>query len=195
MSTPRRVVTGHDPDGRSVVLADGPAPRSHSIPGATFYELWNTSETPAPLRAREAREPTERPLVTPPDPGGTIVRIVDLPPERGRADLDVDLDAVFDSIGGGDAHLASERHPSYHRTETVDYGIVLAGNVVLVLDDGSETALAAGDAVVQRGTSHAWANTGEGTARMAFVLVDGRFAGELRALLGDMPLFDRALDP
>jgi quercetin dioxygenase-like cupin family protein len=167
VSTPRRVVTGHDPEGRSVVLTDGPTPRSHSIPGATFHELWNTSETPAPLRAREAREPTERPLVTPPDPGGTIVRIVDLAPGS--------LSPI-------------------HRTETVDYGIVLAGNVVLVLDDGSETALAAGDVVVQRGTSHAWANPGGDTARMAFVLVDGRFGEELRTLLGDVHLFDSALD-
>ena len=81
-----------------------------------------------------------------------------------------------------------------HRTETVDYGIVLAGIVVLVLDDGSETALAAGDVVVQRGTSHAWANPGEDTSRMAFVLVDGRFGEELGTLLGDPHLFDRALD-
>ena len=167
MSVPRRVVTGHDPEGRSVVLEDGSAPRSHSIPDATFHELWNTGETPAPLRARETREPTDRPLVTPPDAGGTIVRIVDLAP--------------------------GSLSPM-HRTETVDYGIVLAGSVVLVLDDGSKTALAAGDVVVQRGTSHAWGNPGEDTARMAFVLVDGRFGDELRELLGDPHLFDRALD-
>jgi quercetin dioxygenase-like cupin family protein len=71
---------------------------------------------------------------------------------------------------------------------------VLAGTVVLVLDDGSETALAAGEVVVQRGTNHAWANPGEDTARMAFVLVDGLFGDELRRTLGDVHLFDRALD-
>jgi quercetin dioxygenase-like cupin family protein len=167
VNAPRRVVTGHDADGRSVVLEDAPAPRSHSIAGATLHELWNTSETPAPVQARETRGPTERPLVTPPDPGGTIVRIVDLAP--------------------------GSLSPM-HRTETVDYGIVLAGTVVLVLDDGSETALAAGDVVVQRGTNHAWANPGEDTARMAFVLVDGLFGDELRRTLGDVHLFDRALD-
>jgi quercetin dioxygenase-like cupin family protein len=150
-----------------VVLEDTPVARSHSIPGATFHEVWNTGETPALLRAREPHEPTARPLVTPPDPGGTIVRIVDLEP--------------------------GARSPM-HRTETVDYGIVLAGRVVLVLDDGSETALEPGDVVVQRGTNHAWTNTGEQPARMAFVLVDGRFEDELRDLLGDARLFDHALD-
>ena len=168
MSAPRRVVTGHDSEGRSVVIADGPAPGSSSIPGATFHELWNTTETPASIAQHEGREPTERPLVTSPDPNGTIVRIVDLDP-RSRSPM--------------------------HRTETVDYGIVLDGDVLLVLDDGSETALSTGDVVVQRGTDHAWVNPADEPARMAFVLVDGRFTDELRTLLGaDVELFDHAVD-
>jgi quercetin dioxygenase-like cupin family protein len=168
MSAPRRVVTGHDVEGRSLVLADEPAPRSHSIQGATFHELWNTTESPAPVAPTERREPTERRLMTPPDPNGTIIRIVDLEP-RSRSPM--------------------------HRTESIDYGIVLAGKVVLALDDGSETALAAGDVVVQRGTNHAWANPGDEPARMAFVLVDGRFSEELKAILPVEPrLFDHALD-
>jgi quercetin dioxygenase-like cupin family protein len=168
VTAPRRVVTGHDADGRSVVLADGPTPKSHSIPGATFHELWNTTQSPAPVAPAEPREPTERPLVTPPDPNGTIIRIVDLEP-RSRSPM--------------------------HRTETIDYGIVLAGQVTLVLDDGSETALRVGDVVVQRGTDHAWANTSDEPARMVFVLVDGRFNDELRRLLpGEPALFDHAVD-
>jgi naringenin degradation protein FdeH len=168
VSAPRRVVTGHDARGRSVVVADSTAPRSHAVPGATFHELWNTAASPAPIGPEEPREPTDRPLVTPPDPFGTIVRIVDLAP-RSRSPM--------------------------HRTETIDYGIVLAGEVVLVLDDGNETALGAGDVVVQRGTDHAWVNPGDEPARMAFVLVDGRFTDELRTLLpGEPALFDRALD-
>jgi quercetin dioxygenase-like cupin family protein len=168
VTAPRRVVTGHDADGRSVVLADGPAPKSHPIPGATFHELWNTTAAPAPIASEEAREPTDRPLVTPPDPNGTIIRIVDLDP-RSRSPM--------------------------HRTESIDYGIVLAGEVTLVLDGGSETALHAGDVVVQRGTDHAWANATDEPARMAFVLVDGRFTDGLKAVLpGEPALFDRALD-
>jgi quercetin dioxygenase-like cupin family protein len=154
------VVTGHDARGRSIVLSDGPAPRSHSIPGATFHELWNTSEMPAPVRHAEPREPTDRPLVTPPDPNGTIVRIVDLEP--------------------------LSRSPM-HRTESIDYGIVLTGEVTLVLDDGSQTHLRTGDAVIQRGTDHAWVNGADEPARMAFVLVDGRFTDELKELLDREP--------
>jgi quercetin dioxygenase-like cupin family protein len=168
MTAPRRVVTGHDAGGRSVVLSDGAAPKSHSIPGATFHELWNTAAAPAPIAAEEPREPTDRPLVTPPGHNGTIIRIVDFEP-RSRSPL--------------------------HRTESVDYGIVLAGEVTLVLDDCSETALHAGDVVVQRGTDHAWVNETDEPARMAFVLVDGRFTDELAALLpGEPALFDDTLD-
>ena len=167
MSAPRRVVTGHDAEGRSIVLADGPAPKMHAVEGARFHELWNTTETPAPIVPAEPREPTERPVVTPPDPHGTIIRIV---------------------------HLEPHSRSLMHRTETIDYGIVLAGHVVLELDDGSETPLGAGDVVVQRGTNHAWVNPGDEHARMAFVLVDGQFAEELKALLPRGALFDHALD-
>ena len=84
-----------------------------------------------------------------------------------------------------------------HRTETVDYGIVLEGEVHLVLGDGSATHLHRGDVVVQRGTDHAWENRTDEVARMAFVLVDGEFSEELKALLpaGALDnLFSQALD-
>jgi quercetin dioxygenase-like cupin family protein len=168
VTSARRIVTGHDADGRSVVLSDGPTPRTHAVPGAVFHELWNTTASPAPLGPHEHREPTNRPLLTPPDPSGTIVRIVDFEP-RSRSPL--------------------------HRTETVDYGIVVRGELTLVLDDGSETPLRQGDVVVQRGTDHAWVNPTDEPAQMVFVLVDGRFTDELKALLpGEPELFDRALD-
>jgi quercetin dioxygenase-like cupin family protein len=163
VSGARRVVTGHDGEGRSVVVQDGPAP-AHALPGAVFHELWSTPAAPAPIAARARRAP--RALVVPPEPNGTLVRIVDLEP--------------------------ASRSPM-HRTETVDYGIVLVGEVTLVLDDGSETLLHAGDVVVQRGTDHAWVNATDQWARMAFVLVDGRFTDELRASIGDAALFDEPL--
>jgi quercetin dioxygenase-like cupin family protein len=153
---PRRVVTGHDDDGRSVILSDGPAPKSLEIPSAVFHEIWSTAETPAPLRSQEPAEPTTRPLRTPPDPGGTVIRIVDLQPRAASP---------------------------MHRTESVDYGIVLEGEVHLVLDDGSETRLGPGDVVVQRGTDHAWENRTDSVTRIAFILVDGTFTDELRERL------------
>ena len=79
--------------------------------------------------------------------------------------------------------MPARRHPFMHRTESADYGIVLAGEVTLVLDE-EEVQLRAGDIVVQRGTIHAWANRSGKPCRMAFVLVDGRYAEDLAAQLG-----------
>jgi quercetin dioxygenase-like cupin family protein len=168
VTTPRRIVTGHDEEGRSVVIADGTAPKTRAVPGTTFHEIWCTSGAPAPIAPVEPHEPTDRAaLVVPPDAEGTNIRIIDLEP-RSRSPM--------------------------HRTETIDYGIVLAGNVTLILDDG-ETELAPGDVVVQRGTNHAWANPSDEPARMAFVLVDGRFTPELEALLpAGYELLDSALE-
>lgn len=159
---PRRIVTGHDEAGRSVVLSDGVTPTTHPFPtGAVFHEIWSTSDMPVPIRAAEPAEPTEGPLRVPPGPRGTIVHVIDMPP-------------------GASAPL--------HRTRTVDYGIVLDGEVVLELDDGTETVLTTGDVVVQRGTAHGWSNRSESVTRMLFVMVDGGFTGELRSALGDEAL-------
>ena len=166
MSTvPRRVVTGHTPDGASVVVSDGPVPVSREIPedGVAFHEIWNTSGAPAPLTAVEPVDPTERELAVPPPPLGTKIRINEFQP------------GFLDERG-----LQSP----VHRTASVDYGIVLEGEITLVLDD-SEVVLRAGDIVVQRGTDHAWANRGDSVAKVAFILVDAAFTPELLAALPD----------
>lgn len=156
-TAPRRVVTGHDPQGNSVFVLDGPPPVVRTAPdGAYFFELWNTDAVPAPIAPTEP-EPTERDLTVPPAPGGTKIRINEFPP------------GVVSPT---------------HRTETVDYGIVLDGEVVLVLDHEQETVLKAGDVVVQRGTDHRWENRTDSVARMAFILVDGAFTPELVELIG-----------
>lgn len=162
MSVPRRVVTGHTPAGVSVVLSDGPVPVSSELPddGVAFHEIWNTEGAPARITAAED-EPTERALAVPPPPRGTKIRINEFAP--GHLD---------------DRGLQSP----VHRTASVDYGIVLEGQITLVLDD-SEVTLHAGDVVVQRGTDHAWANRGDVTAKVVFVLVDGEFDEELGATL------------
>ena len=127
----------------------------------TFFEVWNTAAMPAPLTAGEA-EPTDRPIVVPPAPSGTIVRF-----------------CQFDPPGSA----SESSRPFMHRTETVDYGIVVSGEITLLLDDGSETVLHQGDIVVQRGTDHAWANRSAEPALVAFVLIDGAFSSELTATL------------
>jgi quercetin dioxygenase-like cupin family protein len=149
------VVTGHDSSGRGVVISDGPAVISRQVAdGASFHELWATSSTPAPIEAVQPEPVTESDPVGPPA-GGTRVRVVDMPP--------------------------GTRSPM-HRTESVDYGIVLAGTLTLVLD-GDETVVGPGDLVVQRGTDHAWENRCDEPVRVLFVLLDGRFGdGLLRTL-------------
>lgn len=159
---PRRVVTGHSPAGVSVVVSDGPVPVSRQLPedGVVFHEIWSTSDTPATVSAVES-DPTRGELTVPPPPLGTRIRINEFEP------------GFLDERG-----LQSP----VHRTSSVDYGIVLEGEITLVLDD-SEVTLRAGDIVVQRGTSHAWANRGDVPARVAFILVDGRFDDSLMETL------------
>ena len=163
---PRRIVTGHDASGKSVVLSDGPNPRTLDIGSAAFHEIWITDATPAPIAAAEA-EPTDRPVRKPPPAGGVIVRFTEMAP-------------------GAESPL--------HRTETVDVGVVLEGETWLLLDDGSETRVGVGDAVVQRGTNHAWANRSDRPVRMVFVMIDGTITDELRAATGPLSFFDQVLD-
>ncbi len=164
---PRRVVTGHDPAGLSVFTADGAVPVATTAPdGAHFYEIWATPGSPAPVAADEP-DPTVGALTVPPPPGGTKIRINEFPPGAASP---------------------------VHRTQSVDYGIVLSGEVVLVLD-ADETTLRAGDVAVQRGTSHRWENRTERTARMAFILIDGAFTADLLATLGDEVLGGLLHDP
>ncbi len=178
----RRIVTGHDETGRSLVQEDGPPPRVATLggdTGTTFHEVWNTPATPAPID-RASGEPPEPGLSLLPPKGGTRIRILDIPPDDGSvAALPREaVRALFEAIGAGHALPDDPPHPLMHRTETVDYGIVLEGELVLILDD-SETIVRAGDIVVQRGTSHAWANRSASNARIAFVLIDGRFEQRL----------------
>lgn len=173
----RRIVTGHHPDGRSVVASDGSPSRVFDDlgePGLVFHEIWNVRSVPATVDRDDAEPPEERLTLAPPK-GGVRLRVLDIPPDSAAADFD----AVFDNIGGGDARVASTRHRSFHRTESIDFGIVLDGEIVLLLDD-SETTVHAGEIVVQRGTNHGWVNRTDRPCRIAFVLVDGSFSEELR---------------
>jgi hypothetical protein len=174
----RCVVTGHDNEGHSIIVADGPATRVYDDlgeEGLVFHELWHTTETPARID-RDQRRADESALSLSPPNGGVRLRVLDIPPEREGADMD----EVFGSIGAADAKVDSDRHRSFHRTETVDFGIVLAGELVLLMDDG-ETTVGEGEVVVQRGTNHGWANRTDRPCRIAFVLIDGRFVPGLEA--------------
>jgi hypothetical protein len=177
----RRIVTGHDEDGKAIIQEDGPPPRVQRIGGEIgpiFYEVWNTRDTPAPID-RASGEPAEDGIILAPPKNGTRIRVLDIPPEDSslKAMTPEQARAHFAEVGAGDASShqgQGSRHAFMHRTETVDYGIVLDGELVLIMDEG-ETIVRAGDIVVQRGTNHGWANRSDRNCRIAFILIDGRF--------------------
>lgn len=182
----RRVVTGHDEAGRAIVLSDGPAPFVHlneREPEFRSTDVWRTFETPAVI-SPSAIEPTLGPRRQLPNPGGTVFRINRIPAETEftRTMTPEESRGVFESLGNreGATWGIGGRHPLMHRTETVDYALVLAGSITLILDD-EEIELKSGDTVVQRGTNHAWANRSGEICVIAFILIDGCFEGDLKA--------------
>jgi mannose-6-phosphate isomerase-like protein (cupin superfamily) len=165
----RRIVTGHGATGRSCVLMDD-EPRAvllEKAGGLRLTELWTTSETPAAYASAD-RARRERRIE--PDPGGSVFRVIDYPPDRERL-AKIRPEEHFASMGAQAAPADKRRHPGMHRTQTLDYAIVLAGEIYAVLDEG-EVLLRAGDVLVQQGTNHAWSNRTDKPATIAFVLID-----------------------
>lgn len=190
MSLPpiHRVVTGHDSRGKAVITSSGALPtvvELSAVPGTVFHEVWNTLATPAPID--NGADPTTGPLMLAPPKVGTRIRFVDIPPDTAQyRELDATkLKEGFSEIGaaGASTMKAGAPHPLMHRTESVDYGIVIEGEITLVLDD-SEVDLKQGSVVIQRGTNHAWANRSGKPCRMLFILVDGTYTPALREVLG-----------
>lgn len=178
-----RVVTGHDNAGRSFVAHVGPLPtvvELDAIPGTLFHEVWATSG--APVLVENGADPTIGPLVLPPPTRGTRFRFVDIPPdtEEFLAHGASKMGAAFSEIGDEAASTVTELspHPLMHRTQSIDYGVVIEGEMTLVLDKG-EALLKPGSVVIQRGTNHAWANRSGRMCRMLFVLIDGLYAPQI----------------
>ena len=182
-----RVVTGHDENGKAIVCSSGPLPTSveiAAIPGTVFHEVWSTAATPAPVG--NGPDPTLGALMLPPPAHGTRIRFVDIPPDSDEflAHGAARMKEAFTQAGDVKASTvkADSPHPLMHRTESIDYGVVIEGEMTLVLDD-SEVLLKPGSVVVQRGTNHAWANRSGRPCRMLFVLVDGRYEPGIAAAL------------
>jgi len=147
----RRVVTGHDQTGVAKVLLDAPATNAkYPQPGLVSTMMWCTDGAPARIPIGEQPEDMgARILGTAPPRNGTRFAVIDFPP-------------------GNQPHM--------HRTETIDYVIVIDGEIEMDMD-ASTVKLKAGDIMIQRGTNHAWANRSERRARVAFVLVDAEPLG------------------
>ncbi|HWW70822.1 MAG TPA: cupin domain-containing protein [Duganella sp.] len=181
-----RVVTGHDPDGKAIIASNGPLAaivELAAIPGMIFHEVWETSATPAPVD--NCADPTTGPMMHGAPQNGTRIRFVDLPPDTNYlAEADTRMKALFEEVNNveGLTTKPNSPHPMMHRTESIDYGIVIEGELILILDD-TEVSLKPGSVVIQRGTNHAWANRTDRPCRMLFVQIDGRYAPSVAAAL------------
>jgi mannose-6-phosphate isomerase-like protein (cupin superfamily) len=173
----RRVVTGHDAHGRAVVASDeqvegfGPA----LMPGAEFHRLWGGDGTPRfPDDGRPPPQSTYFPPV-----GGFRFGTFTLPPPGGEVPPDLDVAAALADmeahLPGLLAHMEPD-DPGMHTTATIDFEVVLSGEVVLELDDGAEVTLRPGDTVVQNGTRHRWHNRGSEPATLAVFIVGAHHA-------------------
>jgi mannose-6-phosphate isomerase-like protein (cupin superfamily) len=169
----RRVVTGHNEAGKSIFVMDGPAPNTHCrSPGSSIVtEMWETRGSPADNQGND--EVTDHPYHIKPPANGTIFRIIQYPPDKERlASLERERHS---SAGLGDRadvlDRGNPRHPGFHKTASVDYAIVLSGEIYALMDEG-EVLLKTGDVLIQRGTNHAWSNRTDEPAFVAFVLID-----------------------
>jgi mannose-6-phosphate isomerase-like protein (cupin superfamily) len=156
----RRIVTGHDAQGKSVIVSDGVPPQNNPMTGngADFIEIWSSAEAVPTLMPKPEGEPALRDFTMMPA-AGHLIRIID----------------VYPASEGGSA-------TPMHRTETLDYAVVIEGEITLILDD-SEATLGPGAVIVQNGTDHAWENRTDKRTRMAFFHIAAKFGPDLRATL------------
>jgi mannose-6-phosphate isomerase-like protein (cupin superfamily) len=169
----RRVVTTVDKTGKAVVLFDGANPHKVVRPNrsVTSRLVWVTDQTPADISG-----PQDRAAVTigiGPPAGGSVFRIIDIPPTPPEVEQ-LERDYLHKQIGD---HAPKKglppRHPLMHRTRTIDYAIIMQGEIDMLLDD-TEVHFKAGDVLIQQGTNHAWVNRGKEPCRIAFVLIDSK---------------------
>ena len=164
----RRVVTGTNESGRSYFVHDGPTPNHLDLGVATNDEIWIDDPANPDPRARVDPAKAEKVHLEPPS-GGSVVRVFTFRPASSRPEkVGEALAAAAARFDTG--HAMEKDDPAMHTTRTIDYGIVLSGEIDLELDEG-EVHLRPGDVVVQRGTRHAWRNRGSAPCTMAFVLI------------------------
>jgi quercetin dioxygenase-like cupin family protein len=172
----RRVLTGHAPDGKSTFMADGYAPNMKempSFPGLALTDLWETSGAPASNEGYA--DAADRPIRLEPPKNGTIVRIVEFPPDATRPKSS-DGSEGFKAIGAGHAQDRHSADPMMHKTSTVDYIIVLKGEIYAIMETG-EKLLRAGDVLIQRGTMHSWSVRTPEPCIVAAILVSAKPVG------------------
>jgi uncharacterized cupin superfamily protein len=167
----RRIVTGHDAQGKAVVVFDAPVQaKRRSAGGNGMTLLWVTTESPADVSGSSDRSQGHNKV--PPPENGTVFRIVDFAPAAPNA-TPVDHHQILLSMGIDPATQGHARHANTHRTLTIDYALVLDGEIDMLLDD-TQIHVKAGDVLVQQATNHAWVNNGTKPCRIAFILIDSK---------------------
>jgi mannose-6-phosphate isomerase-like protein (cupin superfamily) len=172
----RRIITGHDSEGRSTIISDAPSPHSMTLSGVETFgvtDLWKTASAPADNAT--FADPCSSVITLAPPASGTVLRLVEFPPDKDYIGRWKRAEA-FASMGTSGAQAIDDsaaRHEAMHRTASVDYAIVIEGEICAVLDT-TETIMRPGDFLIQRGTNHAWSNRSDKPALVAFVLIDAK---------------------
>jgi naringenin degradation protein FdeH len=167
----RRVVTTIDAGGKAVVLTDTKLPMKPGASPNPSANFWATEAGPADYSLGADR--TIKPGLMPPK-GGTVLRIVDFVPTTADEESKLAPDMMMKVAGAGaPAKGMPPKHPFMHRTRTVDYALILSGEIDMMLDDAT-LHLKAGDVVIQQATNHAWINHGKEPCRVAFILLDAQ---------------------
>ena len=171
----RRIVTGHNDEGKSVIVSDGPAGNERG----NLFEMWNTGQMPAD-NADPKDVAAERAVILEPDSNGTVFRFFEVAPDQELPSVEERQRAFQERLASLSEEQRAEaqrirpdtsRHPSMHRTRTVDYIVLLRGQVTMLLDEG-EVQMKPFDVLIQRGTNHGWVNYGDEPALLMGVLVD-----------------------
>ena len=172
----RRIVTGHNEDGKSVIKIDGPPSRSIGEDVGGLFEIWNTDGEA--IETTDHIDRADMDIVLSPVKGGTKFRYFKINPTPQGIPIEI-LESLaadaFKKIGAEHERVDTTRHPTMHETKTIDYIVLLDGDVTLLLDD-DEVKLKPFDVVVQRGTNHAWVNNGSDPALFIAVLIDSEFS-------------------
>lgn len=170
----RRIIADHDENGKAIITMDGPAPQSVHREAANLFTtlVWMSDRTPADVDSKEDMG-LRKVAVAPPD-NGHVCRVVEFPPlkDGGKG---VDNQAMLKEMGIDPNQHGGKppRNPFMHRTRSIDYAIVIEGEIDMLLDD-TEVHLKQGDILVQKATNHAWVNNSGKTCRICFVLIDAK---------------------
>ncbi len=165
----RVIVTGNNNSGKSVVVEEAHA----TVTGPGNFDFWQTKAGHSPHDLSIGRSP----MKFFPAPGGTMFRLFTIPPADPKltpAEIAAMQEWFFNEIGIAEARGDTSRHPMMHTTPTVDYIVLLSGEISLVLDEGDAIELKPFDAIVQRAANHSWVNTGREPALLMCVMVGGK---------------------